>query len=449
MSCDLNGRSCTRKSKAQRQVEGDYRLKDKDQIAFQVGPYDASRPLIIDAVLSYSSYLAGTDDEASTHVVVDDNGNAYITGATTAADLPTKRSLVSGFAGGLFLMSDGFVIKLNPDPRYVAEFSAAMAKVSGVDPNDDEAGPALSAHQQSAGVGLLGTNSAKQGMSCIGCHGFRDKAPLGEDGPHLSQTGERLRFDWFQRWMRNPARILSGTSMPNYFSSTPPGEADKTIETLWAAFSMGARMPLPGGFRTQDAAPHAEARPIPGPEAIVLRYYMPEATPAAIAVGLPDNVSYCFDAGEVRLRYAWLGGFVDMTGALIEKRDSATGLTRTADLLGEIFYRTTEFPIRIGSLDRIPQRRFRGYRMIDGRPRFHYQVNGIDVYERVVAVDGNRGIVRQFTIAQVEWPAWFLVGNPEGVEATSTLGQPVEGTLEIPQGREVRFDVTILKRGVN
>ncbi len=335
------------------------------------------------------------------------------------------------------------------DPSYAAEFGAGMAKVSGADPNDDEAGPAVPAAQESSGVGLLGTNSAKQGMSCIGCHGFEDRAPLGEDGPHLSQTAERLRFDWFRRWMRDPARILSGTSMPNYFSSTPLEEADQTIETLWAAFSMGARMPLPDGFRAEDAPTDAEARPVPGSKAVVVRFYMPEATPAAIAVGLPDDVSYCFDADAVRLRYAWLGGFVDLTGTLFEKRDRTTNLTRTVDLLGDIFYRTTEFPIRIGSLDRIPQRRYRGHRMIDGRPRFHYQVDGVDVYERVVAADGNRGIVRQFTIARVEQPAWFLVGDPDGVEVISTLGQAIEGKLEIPPGRDVRFDVTIIKLGTN
>ena len=335
------------------------------------------------------------------------------------------------------------------DPRYVAEVSAAMAKVSGLGPGDGDAGPAVSASRESTGVGLLGTNSAKEGMSCIGCHGFEDKAPLGEDGPHLSQTGERLRFDWFQRWMRDPARILSGTSMPNYFSSTPPAEAHKTIETLWAAFSMGDRMPLPDGFRAEDAPPDADARPVPGAEALVVRFYMPEATPSAIAVGLPDNVSYCFDPGEVRLRYAWLGGFVDITGTLFEKRDSVTNLTRTVDLLGDIFYRTTEFPLRFGAPDRIPQRRFRGYRMSGGRPRFHYQVDGIDVYETVEAADGNQGIVRRFTIARIEQPAWFLTGNPEGVEVTSTLGEAAEGKFEIPRGRDVRFDVTVVKRGGN
>ena len=87
--------------------------------------------------------------------------------------------------------------------------------------------------------------------------------------------------------------------------------------------------------------------------------------------------------------------------------------------------------------------------MIDGRPQFHYQVDGIDVYERVVASAGNRGIVRQFTIARVDGPAWFLVGHPDGVEVSSTLGQPIDGKLEIPRGNDVRFDVTIVKRGAH
>ena len=100
---------------ARKQIAGDYRLKGKDHIAFQIGPYDPSRPLIIDPILSYSTYLGGTEGEAATHIAVDANGNAYITGATTSANLPTEGSLGSGFAGGNFLMSDGFVTKLNAE----------------------------------------------------------------------------------------------------------------------------------------------------------------------------------------------------------------------------------------------------------------------------------------------------------------------------------------------
>ena len=330
------------------------------------------------------------------------------------------------------------------DPSYVGDFGEAMAKRAGIQPKDNRSQLSLTEERQTAGVRLLGT-----GMGCIGCHGFGENEPLGEDGPYLTLTGERLRYSWFQRWMRNPARILSGTSMPNYFTSTDPAQADSTIDTLWAALSMGARMPVPDGFPRDDTPPDGEARPIPTDEPIVIRWSMPETTPAAVAVGLPGGVSYCFDAGEVRLRYAWLGGFVDMTGTLNEKKDRATNLTRTADLLGEIFYRSSEFPLRMGRIDDIPLPRFRGYRWIDGHPQFHYRVGDADVYERVVAANGNQGIVRQFTISRVSGRAWFLTEATEDLEVTSSLGPPVDGALEIPEGIDVRFSVTIVKRGVN
>ena len=325
------------------------------------------------------------------------------------------------------------------DPRYVAGFSTAIARASGVDPGNTSLGPSTNPERQSTGVRLL------TGQGCIGCHGFGEHPPLGEEGPHLTRTGERLRFDWFQRWMRNPARILSGTSMPDYFSSTDPAEAESTILTLWAALSMGDRMPIPEGLRTNTVLPDAESKPTPNREAIIVRWFMPEATPSAIAVGLPGKVSYCFDAGESRLRYAWLGGFVDMSGTLSEKRDPATGLTRAVDLIGTIFYRSAEFPLRVGNVDSVPQPRFRGYRLIDGHPQFHYEVNGIDVYERVVAADENRGIVRQFTIPQLSKPAWFLLEASDGIKILSSLGQPVHQRLSIPQGTDVRFSITITK----
>ena len=134
-----------------------------------------------------------------------------------------------------------------------------------------------------------------------------------------------------------------------------------------------------------------------------------------------------------------------MSGTLSEKKDPATGLTRAVDLIGTIFYRSAKFPLRVGNVDSVPQPRFRGYRLIDGHPQFHYEVNGIDVYERVVAADGNRGIVRQFTIPQLSKPAWFLLEASDGIKILSSLGQPVNQRLSIPQGTDVRFSITITK----
>ena len=70
-----------------------------------------------------------------------------------------------------------------------------------------------------------------------------------------------------------------------------------------------------------------------------------------------------------------------MTRTLFKKKNPATNLTETAQIDGEIFFREGPFPIRVGERDRIPQRRFRGYRLVDSVPEFHYQVDGVDVFE--------------------------------------------------------------------
>ena len=278
---------------------------------------------------------------------------------------------------------------------------ASFAKVAGLAPGEGPASPGFTADERTAGNGLLGTNPKKRGMACIGCHDWGEFKSLGEEGPQLINATTRLRFDWFERWMRNPARILSGTSMPSYFG----GKAAPGIHALWAGLELGAKAPVPEGYRTGDLEATHEAKPVPGKEAIVIRWDMPEATPAAIAVGLPGgDFSYCFDAGESRLLYAWRGGFLDLTGTLLRKTDS-NKLTPVAALAGKVFWRSAGFPIRMGAEKRIPRRQFKGYRLLVGLPRFHYQVDGIDVFESLT-VDG-AGLRRELTFSRVEQAIYF------------------------------------------
>jgi mono/diheme cytochrome c family protein len=329
------------------------------------------------------------------------------------------------------------------EPRQVEPLMAGFAKAAGLKPGAGDGAPAATETAEAHGVGILGVNGDKGGLGCIGCHGLRERRSLGENGPDLTHAAQRLRYDWFHRWMRDPARIVSGTSMPNYFGPMEPAEAREKIDALWAALSMGERMPLPEGFAEVRTEPGSEAQPIPADRPIVIRWDMPEATPSAFAVGLPGGVSYCFDAGESRLRYAWLGGYVDMTGTLYEKRDPKTRLTRTADLVGEIFYRSEGFPLRVGDANRIPQRRFRGYGLVEGSPEFHYQVDGIDVYETVRATEGKDGLIREFRIGRVEQAMWFLAKEAAGVAVSTSLGAFAGGKVLIPQGVNVTFEVTV------
>jgi hypothetical protein len=94
----------------QQGVDAAYRLEGGNIIRFEVGPYDRSKPLIIDPITS--TYLGGRDVDIVTAVALDNSSNIYVTGYTTSTDFarsttPYKGTLIAGDA-------DAFVMKLNP-----------------------------------------------------------------------------------------------------------------------------------------------------------------------------------------------------------------------------------------------------------------------------------------------------------------------------------------------
>lgn len=88
-----------------RHVAGSYSIGGDDQVRFLLGPYDRALPLVIDPVLTYSSYLGGADADAATAIAVDPAGRAYITGQTQSADFPAEGAVQTDNAG----FTDAFV----------------------------------------------------------------------------------------------------------------------------------------------------------------------------------------------------------------------------------------------------------------------------------------------------------------------------------------------------
>ena len=95
-------------------VEGGYVLKGTKRIGFKVAAYDTTRPLVIDPVLSYSTFLGGGNSDHGVAIAVDATGSTYVTGnaagfgfpATPGAFQPDNKSV-----GGT---SNTFVAKLDP-----------------------------------------------------------------------------------------------------------------------------------------------------------------------------------------------------------------------------------------------------------------------------------------------------------------------------------------------
>ncbi len=95
-----------------RRIEGAY-TKSSHQVGFRVSAYDRTRPLVIDPVMVYSTFLGGNHQDIGYDVAVDASGNAYIIGATRSTNFPTQNAFQPGNAGS-FGIEDVFVTKLTP-----------------------------------------------------------------------------------------------------------------------------------------------------------------------------------------------------------------------------------------------------------------------------------------------------------------------------------------------
>ncbi len=91
-------------------VEGHYRLEEGVEPGFEVKDYDHSKPLVIDPVLDYSTYLGGTGQDGGNQIALDSAGDAYTTGYTASPDFPVVSPFQSTFGGN----ENAFVAEINP-----------------------------------------------------------------------------------------------------------------------------------------------------------------------------------------------------------------------------------------------------------------------------------------------------------------------------------------------
>ena len=96
-------------------VDGRYVVRNDQSVAFQVASYDPAKPLVIDPVLAYSTYLGGSGYGPGNGIAVDASGNAYVIGIPSSDFPTTPGAFQSTFPG-----SAAFVTKLNADGSALA-----------------------------------------------------------------------------------------------------------------------------------------------------------------------------------------------------------------------------------------------------------------------------------------------------------------------------------------
>ena len=202
-------------------------------------------------------------------------------------------------------------------PRFekslIAKIPEGIAALDGDSLDDEKFRPAADPQFIEAGRTLTGD----KGFSCIKCHDMLGIPNAGTRGPDLASTVERVRHDWFTRWIIDPQRLQPGTRMPSVFYDNGKrsayteilgGDPDKQRLALWQYLLVCRNLPAPQGLVVQKVLR------VPDRDLVnAFRTFLPDISARGIAVRHQSGVHVAFDAQACRLAYAWAGEFLEMS----------------------------------------------------------------------------------------------------------------------------------------
>ena len=119
---------------------------------------------------------------------------------------------------------------------------------STIEPPEAKPDPALA----KIGKQLVGRNG---GFSCVQCHGIGNIGPIAPyEAPSINfkYVNERIREDYFDRWMRDPTLVVSTTKMPRFqndgktaLTDILDGDASKQFDAIWNYLQAGRNIKHP------------------------------------------------------------------------------------------------------------------------------------------------------------------------------------------------------------
>ncbi len=149
-------------------------------------------------------------------------------------------------------------------------------------------------------------------LACIKCHTFAGYPATGIQAISLTTMHQRLRADWFMRYLADPSQYRPGTRMPNSFPNGVSaareilaGKPDLQIAAMWAYLADGDRAGIPAGLLPDPIELEPQAQPI------LYRNFIEGVSPRGIAVGYPEHANLAWDADLLCLKLIWHGPFID------------------------------------------------------------------------------------------------------------------------------------------
>jgi len=218
------------------------------------------------------------------------------------------------------------------------------------------------------------------------------------------------------------------------------GDFHAQDEAMWCYFTLGSSMPPPpdlelGGRRL---------RVVVAERPVVLRAFLADVGPRAIAVGMPSGLHFAFDAASARLADAWKGDFLDASGAWAGRGGNQLGG------LGERVWVAPPGPLLALQGDE-SRAHFDGYEInAAGLPTFLWTLGKARVRETIrTSLLPKPKLRRELRIARLRPGSRLLLGCGGDVDPLELAGAklaPREGEFGVldVQASEVSFVLEVL-----
>lgn len=233
-----------------------------------------------------------------------------------------------------------------------------------------------------------------KGLGCVSCHTYGQFRATGIQAIALDTMTNRIREDWFHRYLPDPQQYRPGTRMPSGYpegkstvTDIYQGDPTKQIASMWAYLSQGSSGGVPEGITGGMIELVPDERPV------IYRNFIEGVSPRGIAVGYPEKTNLCWDADQMSLAVIWQDRFLDASRHWIGR-----GQGKQSPLGGNVMKYESVSPI--ASLENLESEwpsspmkprgyQFLGYRLDQqGRPTFRYRTPSATVEDKPIPIAG-------------------------------------------------------------